>query len=63
MDPASLIIAFDIENLDQVNPLEFLSTDMQVIFSRLQVRGSGVTLEDQTQNFNRLITCAWSDRT
>ena len=56
MDPASLIIAFDIENTDQVNPLEFLSTDMQVIFSRLQVRGSGVTLEDQTQNFNRLTT-------
>ena len=29
---------------------------MQVIFSRLQVRGSGITLEDQTQNFNRLTT-------
>ena len=56
MDPASLIIAFDIENTDQVNSLEFLSTDMQVIFSRLQVRGSGITLEDQTQNFNRLTT-------
>ena len=56
MDPASLFIAIDIENLDQANPLEFLSTDMQVIFSRLQVRASGITLEDQTQNFNRLTT-------
>ena len=56
LDPASLVICFDIENLDQVHPLEFLSTDMQILFSRLQVRASGVTLEDQTQNFNRLTT-------
>ena len=56
MDGSPLIIAFDIENTDPVQPLEFLSTDMQVIFSRLQVRASGVTLEDQNQNFNRLTT-------
>ena len=56
MDGSSLVIAVDIENTDQVHPLEFLSTDMQVIFSRLQVRASGVTLEDQNQNFNRLTT-------
>ena len=30
LDPASLVICFDIENLDQANPLEFLSTDMQI---------------------------------
>ena len=29
---------------------------MQCIFSRLQTRASGVTLEDQNQNFNRLTT-------
>ena len=56
MDGSSLVICFTIENLDQVNPLEFLSTDMQILFSRLQVRASGVTIEDQTQNFNRLTT-------
>ena len=56
MDGSSLIIAFDIENTDQTHPLEFLSTDMQICFSRMQVRASGVTLEDQNQNFNRLTT-------
>ena len=56
LDPASLVISFVIENLDQQNSLEFLSTDMQILFSRLQVRASGITLEDQTQNFNRLTT-------
>ena len=56
MDPSSLIIAFDIENTDLAHPLEFLSTDPQVIFSRLQVRASGINLEDQNQNFNRLTT-------
>ena len=52
MDGRSLIIAFDIENPDQAHPLEFLSTDMQVMFSRLQVRCDGAIVEDQTQNFN-----------
>ena len=56
MDGRSLIIAFDIENLDQAHPLEFLSTDMQVMFSRLQVRCGGTIVEDQNQNFNRLTT-------
>ena len=56
VDGSSFIIAFDIENTDQNHPLEFLSTDMQVIFSRLQKRVSGVTLEDQSQNFNRRTT-------
>ena len=56
MDGSSLVIAFDIENTDPLHPLEFLSTDMQCIFSRLQVRASGVTLEDQNQNFKRLTT-------
>ena len=56
MDGCSLIIAFDIENLGQANPLEFLSTDMQIIFSRLQVRCGGTIVEDQNQNFNRLTT-------
>ena len=56
MDGRSLIIAFDIENLDQAHPLEFLSTDMQVIFSRLQVRCGGAIVEDQNQNLNRLTT-------
>ena len=56
MSPSSSIICFDIENTDLAHPLEFLSTDMQIIFSRLQVRASGVNLEDQNQNFNRLTT-------
>ena len=56
MSPSSLIISFDIENLDLNHGLEFLSTDMQILFSRLQVRASGITLEDQNQNFNRLTT-------
>ena len=54
MDGRSLIIAFDIENTDQAQPLEFLSTDMQVIFSRLQVSSGNTIIEDQNQNFNRL---------
>ena len=33
MDPSSIIIAFGIENTDQVNPPEFLSTDMQVFLA------------------------------
>ena len=55
LSPASLIIAFDIENTGIV-PLEFLSTDMQVLFSRLQVRCGNVIIEDQNPNFNRLTT-------
>ena len=55
LDPKSMIIAFDIQNTGD-EPLEFLSTDMQVIFSRLQVRMGSVVVEDHTQNFNRLTT-------
>ena len=54
-DPKSMIIAYDIQNTGD-EPLEFLSTDMQVIFSRLQVRMGSVVVEDHTQNFNRLTT-------
>ena len=56
MDPRSLILAVDIENTGTA-PLEFLSTDMQVLFSRLQIRCGGTIIEDQNQNFNRLTTC------
>ena len=55
LDPRSLIIAFDIENTADA-PLEFLSTDMQVLFSRAQVRCGGTIVEDPNQNFNRLTT-------
>ena len=54
-DPKSMIIAFDIQNMGD-EPLEFLSTDMQVIFSSLVVRMGSVVVEDHTQNFNRLTT-------
>ena len=50
-----MIIAFDITNKGNT-PLEFLSTDMQVLFSRLQVMCGSVIVEDHTQNFNRLTT-------
>ena len=50
-----MIIAFDIQHTGD-EPLEFLSTDMQVIFSRLQVRMGSVVVEDHTHNFNRLTT-------
>ena len=54
-DPRSVIIAFDIQNTGNT-ALEFLSTDMQVLFSRLQVEMGSVIVEDHTQNFNRLTT-------
>ena len=50
-----MIISFDIENKG-LTELEFLSTDMQVLFSRLQVMCGSVVVEDHTQNFNRLTT-------
>ena len=53
MSGQSLIISFDIENTGY-GPLELLSTDMQIIFSRLQVRVGNTVIEDQNQNFNRL---------
>ena len=37
-------------------PIEFLSTDMQVLFSRLQVMCGSVVVEDHTQHYNRLTT-------
>ena len=55
MDPKSVIIAFDIENKG-LTDLEFLSTDMQVLFSRLQVMCGSVVVEDHTQHYNRLTT-------
>ena len=55
MDPKSMIIAFDIENKGLAD-LEFLSTDMQVLFSRLQVMAGSVVVEDHTQHYNRLTT-------
>ena len=54
-DPKSMIISFDIENTG-LTDLEFLSTDMQVLFSRLQVMCGSVVVEDHTQHFNRLTT-------
>ena len=53
MDPRSVIIAFGIENKG-LTDLEFLSTDMQVLFSRLQVMCGSVVVEDHTQHYNRL---------
>ena len=53
MDPKSMIIAFDIRYTG-AGELELLSTDMQVLFSRLQVMCGSVIVEDHTQNFNRL---------
>ena len=47
MDPKSMIIAFDIRNTG-AGELEFLSTDMQVLFSRLQVMCGSVLVEDRT---------------
>ena len=55
LDPKSVILAFEIQNRG-ATPLEFLSTDMQVLFSRLQVMCGSVIVEDHTQNFNRLTT-------
>ena len=54
-DPKSVIIAFDIKNT-AATPLEFLSTDMQVLFSRLQVMMGGTVVEDHPQHYNRLTT-------
>ena len=54
-DPKSVVIAFDIANKG-TGPLEFLSTDMQVVFSRVQIQWGGTIVEDHTQNFNRLTT-------
>ena len=56
MDPKSVILAFDIRNTSQTGDLEFLSTDTQVLFSRLQVMCGSVIVEDHTQNFSRLTT-------
>ena len=53
LDPKSVVIAFDIVNTSAVGPLEFLSTDMQTLFSRLQVTMGGTIVEDQS-HYNRL---------
>ena len=55
LDPKSVVLAFDIQNTGGT-PLELLSTDMQVLFSRLQVMMGSVIVEDHTQHFNRLTT-------
>ena len=52
-DPKSVCIAFDIRNLG-TGDLEFLSTNMEVLFSRLQVVFGGVIVEDITSGYNRL---------
>ena len=44
-DPKSVAIACDITNTGD-GPLEFLSSDMQTLFSRLQVTMGGVIVED-----------------
>ena len=37
-------------------PLEFLSTNMESLFSRLQVTMGGTIVEDHVSNYNRLAT-------
>ena len=56
LDPKSVVIAFDIKNTSATGELEFLSTDMQVLFSRLQVTCGGTIVEDHVQHYNRLCT-------
>ena len=51
-DPKSVCIAFDIRNTG-TGDLEFLSTNMEVLFNRLQVTFGGVLVED-TSGYNRL---------
>ena len=55
-DPKSVCIAFTIRNTASTGQLEFLSTDMQVLFSRLQVTMGGTIVEDHVQHYNRLCT-------
>ena len=52
-DPKSVVIAFDIRNTG-TGDLEFLSTSMEVLLTRLQVTMGGVIAEDHVSNYNRL---------
>ena len=52
-DPKSVAIAFDIRNVNGDQPLEFLSNDVQTLFSRLQITMAGVNVED-ISHYNRL---------
>ena len=54
-DPKSVVIAFDIRNTG-AGDLEFLSTNMEVLFSRLQVTLGGTICEDHVSGYNRLAT-------
>jgi hypothetical protein len=54
-DPKSVAISMIITNTG-AQPLEFLSTNMESLFSRMQVTMGGVIVEDHTQNFGRLCT-------
>ena len=52
-DPKSVAISMIITNTG-AQPLEFLSTNMESLFSRMQVTMGGVIVEDHTQNYGRL---------
>ena len=54
-DPKSVAISMIIRNTG-AQPLEFLSTNMECIFSRLQVTMGGTIVEDITSGYNRLAT-------
>ena len=54
-DPKSVAISYIIHNTG-TGPLEFLSTNMESLFSRLQVTMGGTIVEDHTQDYNRLCT-------
>ena len=54
-DPKSVAISYIIHNTG-TGPLEFLSTNMESLFSRLQCTLGGTIVEDHTQDYNRLAT-------